>query len=188
MSCIGAELCARLPPAANREIINEENRSCWGRGAIHACMCLTATSRSLSMTTQESSCSGEPGERIQVLHWSFEVNDIVNICEIPFHMFLASAHTFASSFNNDRVTEHSHESEGLQKREVCVRACVCNVHSQHMATEAKYSLSTAGSCFLLLTLDPSQSRSLFSRAHPLIFLFLGFYYCLCISTFLLFLD
>lgn len=61
---------------------------------------------------------------------------------------------------------------------VCVRArawvCVCNVHSQHMATEAKYSLSTAGSCFLLLTLDPSQSGSLFSllpsnmlsSAHP----------------------
>lgn len=59
-------------------------------------------------------------------------------------------------------SEHSHESEGLEKCEMCARACVCNVHSQHMATEVKYSLSTAGSCFLLLTLDPSQSESLFS--------------------------
>lgn len=101
-------------------------------------------------------------ERIQMLQLSFEVDDIAHICETPLHMFLTSPHTLASSVDNDKETEHSHESEGLEKCEVCVRVCVCNVHSQHMATEAKYSLSTAGSCFLLLTLDPSQSGSLFS--------------------------
>ena len=74
-------------------------------------------------------------------------------------MLLASAHTLPLSVNNQKVTEHSHESEGLEKCEVCARVCICNVHSQHMATEAKYSLSTAGSCFLLLARVPVFSVS-----------------------------
>lgn len=78
--------------------------------------------RVLPMTTQESSCSRKTGERIQMLQSSLEV-EIAHICEIPLQFF-ASAHTFASSVNNDKETEHSHESEGLEKCEVCVQACV----------------------------------------------------------------
>lgn len=146
--CRAAELrSARLPPAANGGIFNEENRG-WRcqelkkrsrtgkrpgrRGDVCPRCCLDNNTCVLHVVVKASCYSREPGPEFRCCSPAFEVDDITCICHPPpleAHMLVTRmcAHTLAPSVNNDEESQHWHESEGRMWR-VC-RASAAYVRS-----------------------------------------------------------